>query len=96
VQAMILSEYYEKYGSRITQASERLFIDEFLFPLVGEKIGEIEPQYVFIDRTGKARRIDFAHHGGGSKIALEVKGGDLPRRGHHSGRDVRRQPVPAK
>jgi len=71
---MTLHDYYLKYGSRISQASERLFVDEFLFPLVGPKIGEIEPQYVFIDRTGKARRIDFAHHGNGAKIAIEVNG----------------------
>jgi superfamily II DNA or RNA helicase len=45
-----------------------------MFPLVGPKIGEIEPQHVFIDRTGKSRKIDFAHHGGNTKIALEVNG----------------------
>lgn len=71
---MTLTEYYAKWGSRISQDSERLFVDDFLFPIVGPKIGEIEPQYVFIDRTGKARRIDFAHHGNGVKIALEVNG----------------------
>jgi superfamily II DNA or RNA helicase len=71
---MTLQDYYHKYGTRISQASERLFVDEFLYPLVGPKIGEIEPQYVFIDRTGKARRIDFAHHGAGAKLALEVNG----------------------
>jgi superfamily II DNA or RNA helicase len=71
---MTLTEYYAKWGSRISQDSERLFVDEFLFPIVGSRIGEIEPQYVFIDRTGKARRIDFAHHGNGVKFALEVNG----------------------
>lgn len=71
---MTIEEYYEIYGSRITQPSERLFVDEFLYPLVGSKIGEIEPQYTFIDRTGKARRIDFACHSGSSRIALEVDG----------------------
>jgi superfamily II DNA or RNA helicase len=71
---MTLAEYYEKYGSRISQDSEKLFIDEFLHPLVGAKIGEIEPQHVFIDRTGRARKIDFAYEGGGAKFALEVNG----------------------
>ena len=71
---MNLQEYYEKYGSRITQPSERLFVEEFLYPLVKSKIEEIEPQLVFIDRTGKSRRIDFAHHGDRAKIALEVNG----------------------
>ncbi len=71
---MTLAEYYSNFGSRITQESERLFIDEFLYPLIGPKLGEIEPQFVFIDRTGKSRRIDFAHHGAHAKIALEVNG----------------------
>ena len=69
-----LAAYYEKYGSRITQASERLFVDEFLHPLVGTRISEIEPQHTFIDRTGRCRRIDFSHHGPTAKIALEVNG----------------------
>ncbi|NMM38581.1 MAG: DEAD/DEAH box helicase [Glaciimonas sp.] len=71
---MTLEEYYEKYGTKISQESERLFVDEFLYPLVGSNICEIEPQYIFIDRTGKNRRIDFAFHDGINKIALEVNG----------------------
>lgn len=71
---MTLDEFYAKFGSRITQASERLFVDEFLFPLLGGKIGEIEPQALFIDRTGRSRRIDFAHHKEGVRLALEVNG----------------------
>ncbi len=71
---MTLEEYYEKYGGRISQESERLFVDEFLYPLLGPKIAEIEPQHVFIDRTGSSRRIDFANHSGSQRIALEVNG----------------------
>lgn len=71
---MALADYYEKYGTRITQASERLFVDDFLYPLVGDKIADIVPQTVFLDRTGRARRIDFAYEKGGVKIALEVNG----------------------
>lgn len=71
---MNLEEYYSKYGSRITQESERLFIDEFLYPLLGPKIENIIPQYPIVDRTGRLRRIDFAYHGHKSKIALEVNG----------------------
>lgn len=71
---MNIEEYYDKYGSRISQESERLFVDEFLYPLVSSKIEEIVPQYPFIDRTGKTRRIDFAYHGSKSSIALEVNG----------------------
>ncbi len=67
---MNIEEYYGKYGSRITQASERLFIEEFLYPLLQSNIGKIEPQYVFIDSTGKNRRIDFAYNDGKDKIAL--------------------------
>ncbi len=70
---MTIEEYYDKYGSKITQESERLFVDEFLYPLLGSKIEGITPQYPFLDRTGKTRRIDFAYHGA-KAIALEVNG----------------------
>jgi hypothetical protein len=60
---MNLEEYYAEYGSRITQESERLFIDDFLYPLIGSKIERIIPQYPILDRTGRSRRIDFAYHG---------------------------------
>ena len=42
---MTVEEYYQLYGSRITQDSERLFIDDFLYPLLGSKIGHIEPHW---------------------------------------------------
>lgn len=71
---MNLEEYYTEYGSRITQESERLFIEEFLYPLLGSKIERIIPQYVILDRTGRSRRIDFAYHGPRAKLALEVNG----------------------
>lgn len=71
---MTIEEYYEKYGSKITQESERLFVDEFLYPLLSSKIEGITPQYQFLDRTGKTRRIDFAYHGTKAAIALEVNG----------------------
>ena len=71
---MDLDEYYERYGNRITQESERLFVDEFLYPLLGDKIEAIEPQYPFLDRTGRARRIDFACRGSRRLLALEVNG----------------------
>ena len=71
---MTLGEYYERYGNRITQESERLFVDEFLYPLLGEKIGAVEPQYPFLDRTGRARRIDFVCKGSKRPLALEVNG----------------------
>ena len=67
-------EFYERYGSRITQESERLFVDEFLYPLLGAAIANIVPQHPFLDRTGKARRIDFVSPGGRWPLALEVNG----------------------
>lgn len=71
---MNLEEYYKEYGSRISQESERLFVDEFLYPLLNEKIGEIIPQFPFLDRTGRSRRIDFACQGSKGRLALEVNG----------------------
>ncbi len=69
-----LEKYYQDYGSRIKQSSERLFVDEFLYPMLGAKIMEIIPQASFVDCTGKSRRIDFAYKGPKGKIALEVNG----------------------
>lgn len=71
---MNLEAYYEKYGSCISQDSERLFVDEFLYPLLGPNIEYIQPQYPFIDRTGRSRRIDFACRGSVKPLALEVNG----------------------
>lgn len=71
---MNLVEYYEAVGSQITQESERLFVDEFLYPLVGHRIGEIIPQFPFLDRTGRSRRIDFVCKGSKGRLALEVNG----------------------
>lgn len=71
---MNLEEYYEQYGPKITQDSERLFVDEFLYPLLGTKIGEIIPQFPFLDRAGRSRRIDFACQGSRGRLALEVNG----------------------
>lgn len=71
---MNLEEYYEKFGSKITQQSEQLFINDFLYPLLSSNIEKIIPQYIFIDSTGKSRRIDFVYDGSNNKIALEVNG----------------------
>lgn len=71
---MTLEEYYNNYGTAITQASERLFVDDFLYPLLGSNISAIVPQHPFIDRSGKCRRIDFAYNGHQAKLALEVNG----------------------
>lgn len=70
-----LEEYLATYKSRITQESEQLFVQDFLFPLFGERnIKYVVPQYPFIDSEGRARRIDFGILYDGRKIALEVNG----------------------
>lgn len=70
-----LAEYMETYKSRITQDSERLFVSDFLFPLLGEEnIKYVIPQYPFLDSEGRTRRIDFVLVKGDKKIALEVNG----------------------
>jgi superfamily II DNA or RNA helicase len=71
---MTLEEFYAIHGSKVSQDSERLFINDFLYPLLGPNIAKIEPQRAFLDRAGKNRRIDFAYVGPNSKLALEVNG----------------------
>ncbi len=71
---MNIVEYYERHGAGITQDSERLFVEEFLYPLLGSKIENVIPQYPFLDRTGRSRRIDFVVRGTTAPLALEVNG----------------------
>lgn len=70
-----LDLYMETYKSRITQDSERLFVRDFLFPILGpQKIKYVIPQYPFLDSSGRSRRIDFGVIYDGKKLALEVNG----------------------
>src|SRR3989339_123508 len=70
-----IEDFLKAYGSRIIQESEKLFLNEFLFPLLGKKgMKYIIPQYPFIDSEGKLRRIDFALIKDGKRVALEVNG----------------------
>lgn len=70
-----LDEYLEVYKSRIVQESEKLFVREFLFPILGkEKIKHVVPQYPFLDSEGRSRRIDFGIVFNNKRIALEVNG----------------------
>lgn len=71
---MDLAQYLEKHQKQIRQDSEKLFIEDFLYPLLGTKIGAIEPQYPFIDSTGRHRHIDFVYQGATSSLAFEVNG----------------------
>ena len=70
-----LSDYLNVYQKRITQDSEKLFVSEFLYPILGKKnIKYVIPQYPFIDSEGKNRRIDFVILKNSKKVALEVNG----------------------
>lgn len=73
--SVTLDEYLSVYGNKILQESEKLFVQDFLFPIFGEKnIKYVIPQYSFIDSEGKARRIDFGLMYNNKKIALEING----------------------
>lgn len=69
-------EFLEIYKNRIIPESEKLFVKEFLFPILGnEKMTLVIPQYPFIDSEGHSRQIDFGIiTDEGNKIAFEVNG----------------------
>ena len=67
-------QFYVAHGKKITQASERLFVDEFLYPLLGANLLRVSPQHPFLDSTGRSRKIDFAYVDGRTRLALEVNG----------------------
>lgn len=70
-----LEDYLAIYGSRISQESERLFLSDFLYPILGpEGIKFVIPQYPFLDSEGRIRRIDFALIKDDNRIALEING----------------------
>ena len=58
--SVICEEYLEIYKNRIIPKSEKLFVKEFLFPILGnEKMTLVISQYTFIDSEGHSRHIDF-------------------------------------
>src|SRR5699024_2746427 len=69
-----LKKYFDENG--ITQQSEKLFVEEFVIPIIGnDKLKFLKAQEPFIDQSGKQRRIDFAFHDEGlNKIAFEIDG----------------------
>lgn len=69
-----LGEYLEAYKTKILQDSERIFVSEFLYPILNKKIRYVIPQYPFIDSEGRSRRIDFGLVYNNKKVALEVNG----------------------
>lgn len=71
---MELDEYLAGHASAIHQDSERLFVTDFLYPLLGENISHVVPQRQFIDRTGRRRSIDFAFVTEKMSLAFEIDG----------------------
>jgi hypothetical protein len=69
-----LDLFFNTYGSRIIQDSEKLFVTDFLYPILGKNIKYVVPQYPFIDSEGRNRKIDFAFVKDDKKLALEVNG----------------------
>lgn len=68
-------EYLSAYENEIIPESEKIFVRDFLFPILGkENMSFVIPQYPFIDSEGHCRRIDFALVKGEIKIAFEVNG----------------------
>jgi superfamily II DNA or RNA helicase len=71
---MELGEYFVEHEKQITQDSERLFVTDFLYPILGDNISQVVPQRQFIDRTGRRRSIDFAIDIGFPPMAFEIDG----------------------
>ncbi len=70
-----LEEFLDAYNYKIVQDSEKLFVREFLYPLLGKTgIKYVQPQYPFLDSEGVTRRIDFVILKDNKKLALEVNG----------------------
>ena len=70
-----VDEYLEKYSNRIIPDSEKVFVRDFLFPILGkEKMRYVIPQYPFIDSEGHRRQIDFALVYKDYRIAFEING----------------------
>ncbi|AXX90373.1 hypothetical protein CKA55_12925 [Arcobacter suis] len=75
LEKVTLDEYLDYYKHQITQESEKLFISDFIYPLLGETfIKYLVPQYPFIDSEGKSRRLDFGLIYNNTKLAFEIDG----------------------
>lgn len=75
ISSITLEEYLESYKSQIIPDSEKLFVTDFLFPILGEdKMQYVIPQYPFIDSEGRCRQIDFALIYDDYRVAFEVNG----------------------
>lgn len=69
-------EYMKVYEKRIIPDSEKIFVRDFLFPILGnDKMKYVIPQYPFIDSEGHRRQIDFGIvTENNNKIAFEING----------------------
>ncbi len=66
--------YLERYSNKILQESEKLFVSDFLFPILGDRLRYVIPQYPFIDSEGHRRQIDFALIFDDYRVAFEING----------------------
>ena len=66
--------YLERYSNKILQESEKLFVIDFLFPILGDRLRYVIPQYPFIDSEGHRRQIDFALIFDDYRVAFEING----------------------
>lgn len=70
-----VDEYLKHYQNKILQDSEKLFVEEYMYPILGkENLKYLQPQYVFVDSAGSAKRIDFAIRDDETKLAFEIDG----------------------
>lgn len=73
--AISAEEYLKHYQGKILQDSEKLFVEEFMYPILGkENLKYLQPQYVFVDSAGSAKRMDFAIRIDNVKLAFEIDG----------------------
>lgn len=69
-----VEEFLDSHKS-VSQESEKLFVSEFLTPIIGvENLDNLIPQYPFMDSEGVKRRIDFVLVGNRHKLAIEIDG----------------------
>lgn len=72
---MDVEKYLEEHGKKILHDSEKIFIKEFLYPILGpDNLEYVQPQYPFIDSEGHMRNIDFAIVTDNAKVAFEING----------------------
>ena len=70
-----VEDYLDYHKNKILQDSEKLFVEEFMYPILGkENLKYLQPQYTFVDSSGSAKKIDFALKDENAKLAFEIDG----------------------